>query len=87
MGKSIQADLVESILGAIYLDKGYKSCHHFFEKKILESFINLEGIKKKIESQKNNYKGKILEWSPKKSKIFAGTILVPMKILQKINPT
>lgn len=50
------ADMVEALIGAIYMDLGYKSVHRFIRKKIFP-FINWS----RVETAEFNYKGKLLE--------------------------
>lgn len=51
----------EALVGAIYLDRGYRACKKFFEKRILKHFINID----KVAYKEINYKSKLLEWSQK----------------------
>jgi len=51
----------EALVGAIYLDRGYRDCKKFFEKRILKHFINID----KVAYKEINYKSKLLEWSQK----------------------
>jgi ribonuclease-3 len=60
-GQNIYGNLFESLVGAIYLDKGYKICEHFIYNKIIDPYIDLDRFKKKIIS----YKGLIIEWCQK----------------------
>lgn len=63
-GQNIYGNLFESLVGAIYLDKGYKICEHFIYDKIIDPYIDLDRFKKKIIS----YKGLIIEWCQKNKK-------------------
>ncbi|HET9570430.1 MAG TPA: ribonuclease III [Bacteroidales bacterium] len=56
---SIYGNALEALIGAIYLDQGYRRCKRFLEKKILERHIDLEGLANKEE----NFKSALLEWS------------------------
>ncbi len=60
--KSIFGNTLEALIGAIYLDKGYRSCKRFLEKKIIQRFIDIENIA----NQEINFKSKIIEWSQHK---------------------
>ena len=51
----------EALVGAIYLDKGYKACMQFVEKRILGHFINID----KVAYKEVNFKSKLIEWSQK----------------------
>ncbi|MCX8111924.1 MAG: ribonuclease III [Bacteroidia bacterium] len=50
------ADMVEAVIGAIYIDLGYKAAYRFIHKKIFP-FINWS----RVEAAEFNYKGKLLE--------------------------
>ena len=51
----------EALIGAIYLDRGYKHCKRFIEHKIINKHIDLETISRK----EMNFKSKLIEWSQK----------------------
>ncbi len=51
----------EALVGAIYLDKGYKACMQFVERRILGHFINID----KVAYKEVNFKSKLIEWSQK----------------------
>ena len=51
----------EALVGAIYLDKGYKACMRFVENRILGHFINID----KVAYKEVNFKSKLIEWSQK----------------------
>ena len=51
----------EALVGAIYLDKGYKACMQFVEERILGHFINID----KVAYKEVNFKSKLIEWSQK----------------------
>lgn len=51
----------EALVGAIYLDRGYKGCMKFMEKQILSRMINIDKVAKK----EVNFKSKLIEWSQK----------------------
>jgi ribonuclease-3 len=57
--KSIFGNTLEALIGAIYLDKGYRRCKRFLEKRIIQRFIDIE----RIANQEINFKSKIIEWS------------------------
>lgn len=56
---SIYGNAFEALIGAIYLDQGYRRCKRFLEKKILDRHIDLEGVA----STEENFKSALLEWS------------------------
>ena len=58
---NLYGNAFEALIGAIYLDQGYRKCQEFIEKKIFTSYINLEKIIKK----EINFKSQLLEVSQK----------------------
>jgi len=56
---SIYGNALEALIGAIYIDQGYRQCKHFLEKKILERYVDIE----RIASIDVNFKSTLLEWS------------------------
>ncbi len=62
--KSIYGDIMEALIGAIYLDHGFTTCKHIVLHKFLEPNYNLD----KIISENTNYKSQIIEWSQKNGK-------------------
>jgi ribonuclease-3 len=62
--KSIYGDTLEALIGAIYLDKGYKATRRFIIHKLLRQQYDLE----KIIQTNPNYKSKIIEWAHRKNK-------------------
>jgi ribonuclease III len=61
--KSIYGDALEALVGAVYLDRGYKFCKRFVLRRILIHF-DVDGII----NTTTNFKSKIIEWSQKESK-------------------
>lgn len=51
----------EALIGAIYLDRGYKFCKWFLEHRVLGKRLDIEGVAQK----EVNFKSKLLEWSQK----------------------
>lgn len=62
--KSIYGDALEALVGAIYLDKGYKETKIFIFKKLIIPHTDLDDIIKTT----TNFKSKIIEWSQKENK-------------------
>ncbi len=65
-GPNIHGNLFEALIGAIYLDKGYKYCEKFIKKKVIKPYINIEQLEGKIIS----YKSLLIEWCQKEKKTF-----------------
>lgn len=61
IGINIHGNLFEALIGAVYLDRGYKYCEKFISKKVLSSYVDIERLEGKITS----YKGVLIEWSQK----------------------
>jgi len=59
--KHIYGNALEALIGAIYLDRGYKASRKFFEKKILRKHIDLEQLVQKDP----DHKSRIIEWAQK----------------------
>lgn len=57
----INGNLLESLIGAIYLDKGFDKCKKFILEKIIYHYINFKTITSSIIS----YKAVLIEWSQK----------------------
>ncbi len=51
----------EALMGAIYLDRGFRYAFRFVEKRIIGALLDLEGVAQK----EVNFKSKLLEWSQK----------------------
>lgn len=51
----------EALVGAIYLDRGYRACKKFMEERIINQYLNLE----KVSRKEVNFKSKLIEWSQK----------------------
>lgn len=64
--KSIFGDAFEALIGAIYLDKGYKACKKFVIEKIIKDYIDIPQL---IE-QESDFKSKLVEWCQKQKQSF-----------------
>ncbi|MDO9634637.1 MAG: ribonuclease III [Paludibacter sp.] len=58
---NIYGNAFEALIGAIYLDYGYKQCKRFVEKRLFKTFIDLD----KVVIDEKNYKSKIIEYCQK----------------------
>lgn len=64
IGDNIHGNIFESLIGAIYLDKGYKYCSKFIHEKVIIPYVDIDKLEGKITS----YKGLIIEWCQKQKK-------------------
>ena len=65
-GANIHGNLFEALVGAIYLDKGYKACEKFIYKNVITPYIDIEQLEGKVIS----YKSLLIEWCQKEKKTF-----------------
>jgi len=64
VGDNIHGNIFEALVGAIYLDRGYKFCQKFIFEKVVVPYVDISKLEGKITS----YKGLIIEWCQKKKK-------------------
>lgn len=57
----MEGNAFEALVGAIYLDRGYKACMDFMQKRILSQLINID----KVAYKEVNFKSKLIEWCQK----------------------
>lgn len=65
-GENIHGNVFEALIGAIYLDRGYKYCERFIQHKVIEPYVDIEQLESKVMS----YKSLIIEWCQKEKKTF-----------------
>lgn len=58
---NIYGNALEALMGAIYLDQGYKQCKKFVEQRLFRTFINID----KVAENEVNFKSKLIEWCQK----------------------
>lgn len=63
-GSSIYGDAMEALVGAVYLDLGYKVCRRFVIEELIRGYFDLE----KVVNSPYNFKSKVIEWSQKEAK-------------------
>tara|TARA_R110001592_G_scaffold138519_2_gene357870 strand:- start:2074 stop:2769 length:696 start_codon:yes stop_codon:yes gene_type:complete len=64
--KSIYGDALEALIGAVYLDKGYKKAERFILEKLLQNHVELAEI---IETE-TDFKSRAIEWAQKNKSKF-----------------
>lgn len=65
-GGNIHGNVFESLIGAIYLDRGYSYCEKFIHKRVIQPYVDIERLEGKIIS----YKSLFIEWCQKNKKHF-----------------
>ena len=65
-GENIHGNVFEALVGAIYLDKGYRYCELFINEKVIKPYVNIEQLEGKVIS----YKSLVIEWCQKQKKQF-----------------
>ncbi|TBN02466.1 ribonuclease III [Hyunsoonleella flava] len=65
-GDNIHGNLFEALVGAIFLDRGYKYCEKFIYKRVITPHVDIENLEGKVIS----YKSLLIEWCQKEKKIF-----------------
>ncbi|HYV92209.1 MAG TPA: ribonuclease III [Chitinophagales bacterium] len=68
--KSLAGNALESLVGAVFIDKGFQTAQQFILKKIVTPYLDIEDI----EISEFNYKSKLLEWSQKAGKSLTFTL-------------
>ena len=65
-GENIHGNIFESLVGAIYLDRGYTYCEKFIQKRVIIPYVDIARLEGKVIS----YKSLVIEWCQKEKKIF-----------------
>ncbi len=65
-GDNIHGNLFEALVGAIFLDKGYKYCEKFIYNCVIIPYVDIETLEGKVIS----YKSLLIEWCQKEKKTF-----------------
>ncbi|WP_242094427.1 ribonuclease III [Aestuariivivens sediminicola] len=65
-GDNIHGNLFEALVGAIFLDRGYKYCEKFIYQRIIIPYVDIE----KLEGKVISYKSLLIEWCQKEKKTF-----------------
>jgi len=65
-GENIHGNVFEALVGAIYLDRGYKYCEKFIKERVIEPYVDIEQLEGKVIS----YKSLVIEWCQKQKKKF-----------------
>ncbi|OMP32421.1 MULTISPECIES: ribonuclease III [Mangrovimonas] len=65
-GNNIHGNLFEALVGAIFLDRGYKYCERFIYDRVINPHVDIETLEGKVIS----YKSLLIEWCQKEKKTF-----------------
>jgi ribonuclease-3 len=65
-GENIHGNLFEALVGAIFLDKGFKYCEKFIYDRVIIPYVDIEQLEGKVIS----YKSLLIEWCQKEKKTF-----------------
>ncbi|MEF3078130.1 ribonuclease III [Winogradskyella poriferorum] len=65
-GNNIHGNLFEALVGAIYLDRGYKACEKFLYRRVINPHVDIETLEGKVIS----YKSLLIEWCQKEKNTF-----------------
>ena len=65
-GDNIHGNIFESLIGAIYLDKGYEFCEKFINSRVIIPYVDISRLEGKVIS----YKSLVIEWCQKEKKMF-----------------
>ena len=65
-GGNIHGNVFEALVGAIYLDRGYKYCEKFIHRRVIKPYVDIERLEGKVIS----YKSLFIEWCQKNKKPF-----------------
>lgn len=62
--KSIYGDTLEALIGAVYLDRGYRFCRKFVYRRLILPYFDIDNII----STTINFKSKVIEWAQRENK-------------------
>ncbi len=65
-GDNIHGNVFEALVGAIFLDKGYKGTEKFIYDNVIGPYVDIERLEGKVIS----YKSLLIEWCQKEKKVF-----------------
>lgn len=60
-GDDIYGNILEALIGAVFIDKGYEKCKKILETIFFKPYIQMDSLEKKVIS----YKSLLIEWSQK----------------------
>lgn len=75
LSRSMLGNAVEALVGAIYLETGYRGTKRYVVKKILRSYVDIH----ELEHFDDNYKSQLLEWCQKNGQTVSYKLLARYK--------
>lgn len=69
-GGNVHGNVFEALIGAIYLDRGFKYCEKFIHSRVIVPYVDIERLEGKIIS----YKSLFIEWCQKNKRLFKFTV-------------
>lgn len=66
-GSNIHGNLFEALIGAIYLDRGYRYVRKFIYERVIDPYVDIE----QLEGTVISYKGLLIEWCQKEKRDFS----------------
>jgi ribonuclease-3 len=69
--RSLYGDALEALIGAVYLDRGYRKCQKFVLDKLILPYFNIE----EVINSNTNFKSTLIEWSQKENKVLEFRII------------
>ena len=65
-GENIHGNMFEALVGAIYVDRGFKHCEMFINNRVIVPYVDIE----KLEGKVISYKSLLIEWCQKEKYTF-----------------
>ena len=75
LSKSMLGNAVEALVGAVYLERGYRRTRRYVVRKILRQYVDIH----RLESFDDNYKSQLLEWCQKNGQSISYKLLARYK--------
>ncbi len=75
LSRSMLGNAVEALVGAVYLEKGYRGTKRFVVNKILRGYVDVH----ELETLDDNYKSQLLEWCQKNGQTVSYKLLARYK--------
>ena len=75
LSRSMLGNAVEALVGAVYLERGYRGTKYFVINKILRNYVDVH----ELESYDDNYKSQLLEWCQKNGQTVSYKLLARYK--------